>query len=81
MYSSVKRQISTMQKPLLYLHQPSISFGEYSVFDDSQVDGYLGIFNISSSGDIVFNIHVYIYNFENKVFTGSGLKRFTIKYC
>ena len=53
MYSSVKRQISTMQKPLLYLHQPSISFGEYSVFDDSQVDGYLGIFNISSSGDIV----------------------------
>lgn len=52
MYSTVKRQISTMRKLQLHLHQPSISFGEYSLFE-SQVDGYLGIFSFSPFGDIV----------------------------
>lgn len=53
MHSNVKRQISTVRKLQLHLHQPSISFGEYSLFDESQVDGYLGIFSFSSFGDIV----------------------------
>lgn len=42
-----------MEKLQLHLHQAGISFGEYSVFDESQVDGSLGIFSFSSFRDIV----------------------------